>query len=119
MVSVTLEFVELNWAIRRRVAEFESARDAARALEVSPQTVINWVHGSPVRIADRDMQHKLAAFLDVAPAEVLRMAGFDLSDQPANLPLADRDMRRYPNVTAMARPAARFQPGPAAWTRCA
>ena len=60
----------------------------------------------------------IAAVLDW-PVEALRRPLLPESVEAANLPLANRDMRRYPNVTALTRPAACFQPRPAAWTRCA
>lgn len=98
-----------------------SYRMAADELGVSPQRLSQWRRGARIEWS-AGLQQRMAAFLGVSPRDVLELDGLDVSERPlsaANLRSANRDMRRYPNVTALTRPAACFQPRPAAWTRCA
>ena len=59
-----------------------SARHVARALEVSPQTVTNWLKAFHPPALDADTQAAFARFLGVSPRRVVELFQLDLSDAP-------------------------------------
>lgn len=84
MAQRTIEVSDLVIALERRIEERGiSDAQAARELDVSPQSLSQWKRGGRIQLdRNRALQRRLAMFLSVSPTEVLALHGFDVSPDP-------------------------------------
>jgi transcriptional regulator with XRE-family HTH domain len=80
-----IEISDLAVAIEDRMAELNlSATATARLLDVSPQRLSQWRHGTRINM-DARLQERIAAFLGITPLAVLELAGYSTSTRTTNL----------------------------------
>lgn len=96
MGRVVRETLPVIDAVAARIEELGiSQRQASRDLDVSPQTVPNWLRGSTTPPLDAKHQQAFARFLEISPREVVELYGLDVSSERALRPYlaTDRDAR--------------------------
>lgn len=82
MPTITVEVSELVLALRKAYKEQEHTQESfADALDVGRQRAVNWIKGHNDIDMSRTLQLRIALLLGITPAEVLRLHGFDVSDE--------------------------------------
>ena len=80
MATITRTTLPIVDAVQHRMEELSwSRRHVATALSTSPSTISNWMRGMVDPVFSRDLQHRLAIFLELSPYEVAELFEVDLS----------------------------------------